>query len=410
MPSCPRCGGFVKREDRDCPRCSFRADFAAIAVEEDRRRQKLFGKGGDEGAGLDEPTTDATPLVEPIRWTSTGANLTNALKAHLYEHNPFRILGLEPDATIRQIDQRSRAIRVGAISKIDDPLVDLYAPPSSQAAESAAVNLHDPINRFFAWVFWFWAKGPAGSLDLASLHDSTILTHAQALTPYSGNSAMKRRPSLPLEILLWDKVMDGWQHLLSKEVFLEELRRKAQELDDPRLTDEAVASIVSTLPAALLCLNGELAVHSARTGDLKRANMHADIVKSFFCDQDQRAAAEASVAGARSQLRQVVAEAGKGSSDPRDLAHACNDLLSEAEEPLQVLDLIMPKDHPAIEHHHDAVATKALDMIITYGNNTADWRIAFEVLSSVMEVSRGSEARERVSRNRLITWQNMGRR
>lgn len=43
MPTCPKCGGFVKRDEYRCPHCAFKADFARLAKEEEVRRKARAG-------------------------------------------------------------------------------------------------------------------------------------------------------------------------------------------------------------------------------------------------------------------------------------------------------------------------------------------------------------------------------
>ncbi len=357
----------------------------------------------------DDLCTHAMALQEPIEWPPNAGDLLGVLRPHVYASNPFRTLGLDPVVATGEIDRRCRAIKVGVISETRDPLVGLYHAPSLQGVDVATRNLYDPVNRFFAWVFWFWVRKSDVQSDLIALHDATIMNHAIALAPYAEDSAAKQGyPSLPREIFLWDDVMDGWQHLLSRREFSEELCRRARELDDPRLSDQTVASIVSALPATLLRLNGELAGKAIRSGDHKRAAMHAGIVKSFFCESDQKAAAEATVAGTRSQLRQMVVDAEKDSRGPADFIRVCGDLLQLAEQPLQILDLLLSENHPAVELHHDSIALKALDMLVSYLNNGGNWWQAPAILHKVQKVSRGKQAKERIGKNRDIIRKYLG--
>ncbi|HHY34409.1 MAG TPA: heavy metal-binding domain-containing protein [Firmicutes bacterium] len=54
MPTCPNCGGFVKREERQCPHCGHRADFEQIAREERQRREERFGVVSQSGSREDK--------------------------------------------------------------------------------------------------------------------------------------------------------------------------------------------------------------------------------------------------------------------------------------------------------------------------------------------------------------------
>jgi uncharacterized protein YbjQ (UPF0145 family) len=42
-PSCPRCGKFVKGEESVCPHCGFKAEFAELARQDQKRRDALHG-------------------------------------------------------------------------------------------------------------------------------------------------------------------------------------------------------------------------------------------------------------------------------------------------------------------------------------------------------------------------------
>jgi len=54
MPTCPNCGGFVKREERQCPHCGHRADFEQIAREEHEKREGLLRTMSQGGSREDK--------------------------------------------------------------------------------------------------------------------------------------------------------------------------------------------------------------------------------------------------------------------------------------------------------------------------------------------------------------------
>lgn len=361
--------------------------------------------------------------------------LIDSLQPNLYRSNAYRLLGLSVGATMRQVDQRSRLIKVGMAVDSDNPLstlydryrlwgcstwlVDsdsplstLYDPPTPEEAEAAARHLHDPMNRFFHWLFWFWpAEGKdsaAGPDDIVALHNWTILNHARAL----GLEEAARRDAdggaLEHEEALWGQCLFGWQSIVFREEFTASLSERAKELDDPRLTERLIDGTVSILPAAILALNARLAVRALEDGDRGRAEMHIRLVRSNFQGFDQERAAEEAVARVRDSLRQMVDEAGSDCSDtPAKLADACADLLSRAEKPLLTLDFVLPAGHPAVELHHDKVALKVLEMQIAYATATDDWRKSLDLLKTAAAVSRGEQAKGRLAENAAIVQRNL---
>jgi hypothetical protein len=338
-------------------------------------------------------------------------DLLDSVQPDLYRSNAYRLLGLSVEATTRQVDQRSRLIKVGAAVDSDSPLSTLYDPPTPEEAEAAARHLHDPMNRFFHWLFWFWrAKekdGAAGPDDIVALHNAAILNHARALASEETTRGTKDRSALGQEEALWEKCLFCWQSIVFREEFTASLSERAKELDDPRLTKHLIEGTVSILPAAILTLNARLAVRALEAGNRGRADMHVRLLRSSFHDSDQGCAAEEAVARVRDSLRQMVEKAGSDCRDsPSRLADACTDLLKSAEKPLMTLDRVLPPSHPAIEMHHDEVALKILEMQIAYAKATDDWRKSLDLLKRAAAVACGERAKSRLAENTAIVQRN----
>ena len=341
-------------------------------------------------------------------WTE----LLGSLQPDLYRSNAYRLLGLSVDATMREVDQRSRLIRVGMEVDSDSPLSTLYDPPTPEEAEAAARDLHDPMNRFFQWLFWLWPDkengSPDGQDDVLALHNLAVMDHAKALSLEGTARKGPDKSALEQRKALWEKCLFCWQSIVFREDFTAGLSERAREIDDPRLTKRLIEGTVSILPAAILALNARLAVRALEDGDRSCAEMHIRLVRSSFQDSDQERAAEEAVARVRESLRQMVEEAGSNCSDsPAKLADACADLLSRSEEPLLTLDLVLPVGHSAVELHHDQVALKVLGMQVAYANATDDWPKSLDLLKRAATVSRGEQAKSRLAENTAIVQRNL---
>ena len=120
--------------------------------------------------------------------------------------------------------------------------------------------------------------------------------------------------------------------------------------------------------------------------------------------------AETAVSGARTLLKHLVAGAKRDSDKPDQMAKAGYNLLKEAQQSLQILDMLLPQGHPVAGLDHDAVALAALDLSIGYVNATKDWRGTSALMAQTLKVGRGKEAKRRIQENLSIVWGNLGRR
>lgn len=344
-------------------------------------------------APAEEEPGPAIPAVRFIRWSLTGEQLIGALKPNLYEANPFRVLGLGPNATPEEINSRYRAIRVGVVEKAYDDLSGVQRILSPDNAEKAAQYLQDPVNRFFSWLFWFWGNEGTDAPGLVALHDSAIRLHGRALAKSGTNL------TLADETRMWNLAIDKWQHLLSRDDFVNAVREKAEHIGDPRFSHEVLSSILACLPPALLHINGELAVDEVKRGDNDRAYMHANITGYYFTLVDRSKAQNACVAGVRTHLGHLVHNFEKEESETDPLG-ASRKLLAAVEKPIYTLRLLLPEDHPALGLHCNAVAEALSNALIRYGNATRDWAGVLPLFKRAENLCTGPVIEARFEKNR----------
>ncbi|GAA4509303.1 hypothetical protein GCM10023191_070350 [Actinoallomurus oryzae] len=334
----------------------------------------------------------------------------------LYRRNAFRITGLGVRATARDIRREAEKMRVAARlgTGSEAAVPSLGEPPDDTATQQATQRLRDPVCRLLDELFWFWpaTDGEAddgidalrrGDLDAASqswqdtgttvaVHNLAVLNHARALD-HDRFDARGRK--------LWKEAFAYWRRVVSDDGFWELLESRVREMADPRLTPGTAERLRAELPVALLSVNARLAVRTAGDGRSGDAAEHVALMRSsgFRAETVDEVLRDA-IAPETARIR-ALGEKAKQSvrADPRHGAEPTWRFLGQATAILDLLESLLPEDHPVLLGARDEVAGRVLPCVVPYAEETDDWKTATELLERASAIAATGAVRDRLEEN-----------
>lgn len=356
--------------------------------------------------------------------------LLNLLNKELYQVNPFRVLGLPITASLKEIDRKKKSLELNIefgmnMEQHQDGLLPLESLPDEVLINKSTEHLRIPSSRFIYGLFWFWpfecsedegieflrkhklndalkywhTKEGIDRSGIIAKHNMAILYHLTALgienRAIQGKITEKEIESCKSH---WRSTYTRWLNLIESEFFESCLNEYLQDIDDVRLTSDIVRNICCTLPKALLSINAELAVNASNRNDSVEVKRHIEIMETSGFDnrviqQVLRDATKPIVERIQSLCSPIVE---KSKNSPREANKVVLTLLNEIKPLVNSLDFLMPPDSSVKERCHDEVAAILRDCIVTYGNETADWKECLRLSVEVQNIAAGKSLKDRV--------------
>lgn len=279
-----------------------------------------------------------------------------ALDLDVYRRNAFRVTGLPVDAGPRAIRRRRREHELGTPANTAPGTLALAAPPTTTELNAAFARLDDPRTRIVDELTWLWRGDDGGSVAGAgeaslTAHDRAVRAHCRALDleAQSGDLApatVQERDGA------WDEAMRAWRQVARDETVWNVLARRAADLDDPRLDQDAVRGMSSRVVGALLDVSARLAVEDARAGRSPARHRRAMLVLTG----DATTPVDDAVRRAAAPLVGRVDEAcGVAYAAARDVPVA-RSLHAATTGPLEALGALLPRTDPTYQRIADTVA------------------------------------------------------
>ena len=362
--------------------------------------------------------------------------LLEAARPDLYRLNAFRITELPVDASTRDVSRRQQMVEMARETGLSIPPGPGRALPMGNASDpeilaQAMQRLRDPERRLVDEFFWFWphrlgqsqndqalvalARGDAAAASRiwaeqeqayseanVSMHNLAVLAHAMALDLEQADAQDRLSPAVKKRhTLWWQQAFQRWRVLLDHEGFWSRLTARIRDLDDQRLTTGTARRLRATLPLALLSINAQLAVQAAESGAAAEAKRHLRIMEeSGF----ERSVIDEAMRRTIEPVRQRIKALGQNSeaeanADPEHADAVTYRFLDQAKALLDILDCLLPVEHPTRQAMHDEVALTALRCQIAYGNKTEDWAVSLDLLQRMLPLAAGKAARERLEEN-----------
>lgn len=380
---------------------------------------------------MSEDNNQPLETGKSIKWNET---LLKMARLDIYRINAFRILNLPVNASSKEISTRTRQLdlieKYGVVEQDNNGALPLSSTYDSNSRREAQQRLLDPELRFIDEFFWFWpvsldSSGDSddaliamkqgylssalstwerheveGSEANVSKHNLAVFYHAMALDIEYAESEEKLVSVEKIEgkRVYWQKAFSRWQTLLDDEGFWSRIRERIGVLDDPRLTTGTARRIREGLPAALLSINAQLAVEAVEMNDPSDSLYHLKLIReSGFHNTIIDEAIHQATIPIRDRLRAICTHAGEQTgSVPEHDDTVAEELMKYASPSLQALDLLLPEGDDTRESAHDEVALQVRSCLISYCNQTQNWRNTLQLTREALEIAASPSVRQKI--------------
>ena len=370
--------------------------------------------------------TDST-----AEWNET---LTKMARPNIYRTNAFRILGLPVNASPKEVSSHIRNLdlieKYGDMEQHESNFLTPSAAWDRDARHEAQQRLLEPELRFIDEFFWFWPISldstqendqtlaaikdrdlsralsiweyheTHGSEANVSIHNLAVFYHAMALDIEYTEGELKGIPEEQVEQKrsYWQQAFSKWKKLLGEESFWKRVRERIRELDDPRLTTDTADRIREGLPKALLSINAMLAVEASETNDPKDMTFHLALIgQSGFDNAIALEAIQRAVTPIRDRLKVMCLHCAEETSNAAENGNnLASNLIKDTAPLLKSLDSLLVKGDPARESMHDEIAEQVRSCLISFGNETGDWRAVSDTAKKSLSIAESPSLRQKI--------------
>ncbi|GAA4702998.1 hypothetical protein APR04_000454 [Promicromonospora umidemergens] len=279
----------------------------------------------------------------------------------LYRNNAFRVTGLPTAVSPRQV-RRHREESQNPYYVTPVPDADVPLPPSddADALRTAFEVLRDPLARLVHELFWLRP-------GQASWPEHAVFAHCRALeaTALDGKVA---------DAGTWDDWRSGLR-LLAQAFTAEEtwewVRRRAAEIDDPRLSVAVLRALRERLPEHVIGVSVGLAVRAAGATTGAQADPHLEALRrAGFDPRVVREVTRAAVEPSAGRVRAACETA--RSADPAVGLSTARDLLDGTAAALRTITTVLGADDDLTAACQDEVAHVVNNRVVGYVNEHLD--------------------------------------
>lgn len=356
----------------------------------------------------------------------------------MFHVNAFRVLELPVSATERDVSRRVQQWEIrarleggtstGGVNGVG--ALPRQEPPDIHDVREAALRLRDPEKRFIDEFFWFWTANDGADeaalldalrlsdIDAASRilseqskrrgeerdgitsHNLAVLFHCAALDV---ERSLLQQPPTEKQLqrldYYWREAFAHWNKLLASENFWDRQMARIRELNDPRLTEEYVRSLRSSLPSLLLSVNAELALRAASKGLASECRRQREVVlqTSGFPAPIRTEALQRAVKPYWQQIIELSEKAKREAlASPLAGLERARQLLAQVRQPLSVLDMLLPTDNNMRTEAHDEAADNVSQCALLYYQQTPNATATLNLLREALKLSVGPRLRARL--------------
>lgn len=282
------------------------------------------------------------------------------LQGHdLFRRNAFRVTGLAPDATPRQVRRAKEESRNAYYLPPDATGAPL--PPSTDPVELRAAFevLQDPVARLVHELLW------TGTAE-QDVRAGSVRALCRALEGTSERGTVLTETAWKN----WRKGLRSWAEAMRSEATWERARRRAAEIDDPRVTVGLVRTLRQRLQQHVVGVAAGIAVREARTSPGTAGRLVRDLRGAGFDTDDVARTLRTAAQPFLDEVKTACRTARSG--DPaRTGLSAARTLLGTTRPPLQALGALLGKDDELARGGFDDVALTTNNCVVAYANEHA---------------------------------------
>jgi hypothetical protein len=354
----------------------------------------------------------------------------------LFLRNSFRVLGLQVDATNRQVTRKAQLTRMqyelgtpGGTQ--NDEILPILNIPDDFFIQEAVNKLGQPEIRFLEEIFWFWPM--AGDINndnalkalasnnyqdavniwldneqqadnkMIATHNLAVIAHTLALDiehikdcdpSVNGKYEM-------LRYNYWKSAYARWQIVISMDEFWRHLTNRMVEIDDPRIKEDDINAMHDLLPYILISTSAFIALKAVERDQHEEASTFLELINgSSFHQEAINESLQHTVAAHIEQVNTAYTNADSEiRQKPASAAEVIRQTIDETAKPYQVIRTMLPEKHPGLVSFLDKTAERILQFVIRYTNETNDWNAALELLEYAQANSGTQKVKNKIAEN-----------
>ena len=284
----------------------------------------------------------------------------DGLRGHdLFRKNAFRVTGLAPDATPRQVRRAKEESRNAYY--LPPAATGAPLPPSTDPGELRAAFevLQDPVARLVHELLWVGAAEQ-------DVRAGAVRALCRALDGTSERGTVLTETAWKN----WRKGLKSWAEALRSDATWEQARRRVAEIDDPRVTVALVRALRQRLQLHVVGVAAGIAAREARTspgtaGRLVRA------VRAAGFDSGDVLQVLRSVAQPELDRVAKACDVARATDAARVGLVAARTLLEVSAEPLSALLVLLGTEDDLYRGCQDDVALATNNCVVAYTNEQA---------------------------------------
>lgn len=366
---------------------------------------------------------------------------------HLYRQNAFRVIERPVHTKTREIVRRLNdlklAAEMGELAEEYGNAFRLDPLPSINQIKTAGQRLQNVESRFVDEFFWFWPlswtdaeqdqalaaledgnvekaeslwrRGMATELNsreaLNAKHNIAVLSHYRALKQehetkekypaVSDNQIYELDAAWKVAFLLWDE-------LIGDESFWSMIADRVRSAKEAGLTTGFIKRFRESLPVAFYYLTASFASTYASMGKNARADAHIRYLEeSLLGRQGASKALQRATRPLHDRIDYAVKRAMDGlNEEPLTGLDRAKELVLCAEEPLRILEFLLPSCDAEIMDTFDEVANAHSACIVVYSNASSDWFTCIQMLAETEKIARGDTLKSKINDNIVAAQDN----
>jgi hypothetical protein len=303
------------------------------------------------------------------------------LEGHgLYRNNAFRVTGLPTDVSNRQV-RRHREETQNPYYVTPVPDGDVPLPPSDDpdALRAAFEVLRDPLARLVHELFWV----RPGSEEWP---DAAVRAHCRTLEETEADGTVPDQETWKG----WKASLFLWTAAFRDERTWTWFRRRAQEIDDPRLSTDVLRALRERLPEHVIGVSVTLAVRAAGVVPGDAEGHMAALEGGGFEPRLVRDVARAAVEPATTRVRSACETAGEAA--PSAGLSAAATLLDETTSALATCAAVLGNDDDVVGACRDEVARAVNNCVLGFVNFYVETAPAALSTETVLDLLRDARA------------------
>ena len=359
----------------------------------------------------------------------------------LYERNPFNVLNLPVDATVKDIRRRKEDIEAAFDAGTEAaefanilPGDETRKPPTRAEVDELFATLEDPEMRIAYALFWFWPEdlgeaereanrklnrnpnGAFGHHEIVAVWDRDARlsdTTTTQLISRHNLAVFHHMMGLAYELELksiavdtpdyvrgyWRSSIYWWNEIAGEPDFWRHVSALVSALDDPRVDYRFARSLRDQFAFAFDQINVELAIDFAQTGRETDAKRQVEYMKLSQPDSDDvEGTFDDAFSGLLRQTEVIVKAArDEAQKSPKDGLKKANEILSQTAEPLRISRIVFEKGAPIRDSIVTTIFAGVRSCLISYGNATEDWDNCIGLTRKLKKLAETTEQHKQVS-------------